>query len=339
MRKPKFLSPSSKSRWQSNRTGFYLKYLADVKQPREPQAIYMGVGSGFDARVKSEIMTRTLGTSLVAGSKYHFETLFEAQVEHYHRDRALKISTAIWDAYVASGTFEALWKDVERSPKPPLMEEKVENEVAGVPLLGLPDLVYVDADSLLDVVNDWKIMGSSPEGSGASPAQGYMIVRDGWDGKHSPQNMKPHKKHEDLEWPVDHTVGRMTIGKSYLEDFNLDWADQMSTYAWLLGHKVASEDFIVRVEQAACRYPKGGLKVKFSTHMNRVSASYQLGLIKVYKSIWKAITNEHIFEHLPKEKSIARCEVLELQAAYPKGVHKALRGMGQDTGNFWARTG
>lgn len=347
MRKPKYLSPSSKNRWQSNRTGFYLKYLAETKMTPEPQQIYMGVGSGFDAKVKSEIMTRCLGKPLIAGSAYHFESLFEKQVDHHHRDRSLKISTRIWDSYVTSGAFESLWKDIERSPYAPLMEERVEGMVAGVPLLGLPDLVYFDATTLRRVINDWKIMGST--GVGASPPQGHKIVRDGWEGKHSPQHGKPHKKHVDLclsypfaamspfaAWGI--YPKEWSIGKGYLEDFNIDWADQMSTYAWLLGSKVGSEDFVVRVECAACRHPKEGMKIKWSTHLNRVSSSYQLQLIKVYKKIWQAIEEEHIFEHMTKDQSIARCGVLELQASSPKGVHKALRGMGQDNSNFWMRT-
>ena len=335
MRKPKFLSPSSKSRWLSNRTGFYLKYLADTKMPREPQAIYMGVGSGFDARVKSEIAHQMFGKP-EDGDEFHFETLFEKQVEHHHRDRSLDISTRVWEAYSASGAFEALMEDVRKSPTKPEMEQRVENTVAGVPLLGLPDLEYTDWRSELKVINDWKIMGSNPTGSGASPPQGYMIVRDGWtEGKPSKQHGEPHKKHEVLD------LNGMPIGKTFLEDFSLDWADQMSTYAWLRGAKVGSEDFIVRIECAACRYPKKNPegRIKWSTHMNRVSATHQIGLIRTYKEIWSCIEDGHIFKEMSKEDSQARCDVLEMQAAAPQSTHKALAGMGADTGNFWMRTG
>lgn len=355
MRKPRFLSPSSKSRWLSNRTGFYLKYLADNKMAKEPQAIYMGVGSGFDAFVKSEIMARCYGKPMMKGTAFDFQTLFEAQVEHHHRDRSFAIAKEVWKAYCISGAFEALWKDIERSPCAPMMEERVEGEVAGVPLLGLPDLVYVDADSLLKVVTDFKIMGSgSAPGGGASPPQGYMVVRDGWDeGKPSKQNGESHKKHEPFEygggdldgvsWPCDCKLqpGKMTIGKAYLEDFSLDWADQMSTYAWLLGSKVGAEDFVVRIECGSCRHPKkeGRMKVKWSTHMNRVSATHQIQLIKTYKEIWKCIEDEHIFSELNKEDSQARCEVLEMQAAAPANTHSALRNMGADNTNWFMRTG
>lgn len=334
MRKPRFLSPSSKSRWLCDRAGFYLKYLAESKMDREPQAIYMGVGSAFDAQVKSEIMVRAMGKPLIAGSTYDFPALFEAQVEHHHRDRCMEISRVLWDTYVACGAFESLWKDIERSPCAPMMEERVEGVIGGVPLLGLPDLVYIDADSLLKVVDDWKILGSASKiGGGASPPQGYKIVRDGWVGKPSPQNGKAHKKHVDLN------VDGMTIGKEYLEDFNLDWADQMSTYAWLLGSKVGAEDFIVRIECGSCRHPVGGMKVKWSTHLNRVSATHQLSLIKTYKAIWEAIENEHIFSDLTKQESQDRCEVMEMQADMPPNVHKPLQGVGRATTHFYMRTG
>lgn len=293
----------------------------------------MGVGSGFDARVKSEIMTRCMGKPLIKGSPYDFETLFETQVEHHHRDRSLEISTQVWESYVASGAFDALWKDIERSPYAPMMEDSVEGTIGGVPLLGLPDLVYVDADSLVKIIADFKILGSgSAQGGGASPPQGYMIVRDGWEGKQSSQNGKPHKKHTDF------TLSGMTVGKTYMEDLNMDWADQMSTYAWLLGSKVGAEDFVIRIECAACRHPKDGMKVKWSTHLNRVSASHQMQLIREYQKIWKAIEDEHIFEDMTPEDSKRRCEVLELQAASPQNIHAPLRNMGADTTNFWMRT-
>jgi hypothetical protein len=334
----------------SNRTGFYLKYLADNKMAREPQAIYMGVGSGFDAFVKSEIMARCYGKPMMRGTSFDFETLFEAQVEHHHRDRSFKIAKEVWKAYCVSGAFETLWADIERSPCAPMMEERVEGTVGGVPLLGLPDLVYVDADSLLKVVTDFKIMGSgSAQGGGASPPQGYMIVRDGWEGaKPSKQHGSAHKKHEEFKLSgvgLDTVClcklepGEMTIGKAYLEDFSLDWADQMSTYAWLLGSKVGAEDFVVRIECGSCRHPKDGMRVKWSTHMNRVSATHQISLIKTYKEIWKCIEDEHIFSEMSKEDSKARCEVLEMQAAAPANTHSALRNMGADNTNWFMRTG
>jgi hypothetical protein len=355
LRKPKFLSPSSKSRWLSNRTGFYTKYLADTKQERAPQEIYMGVGSGFDAFVKSEIMTRCYGKPMMRGTAFDFETLFEAQVEHHHRDRSLAIATEVWEAYKASGALEALWSDIEKSPCAPMMEERVEGTIGGVPLLGLPDLVYVDWRSLLKVVTDFKIMGSgSAKGGGASPPQGFMVVRDGWtEGKPSKNNGEAHKKHvpfefgagdlEGLSWPCDCDLqpGKMEIGKAYLEDFNLDWADQMSTYAWLLGSKVGAEDFIVRIECGSCRHPKtaDSMKVKWSTHMNRVSNIHQIGLMRTYKEIWKCIEDEHIFSDMTKEDSQSRCEVLEMQAAAPQNTHSALRNMGADNTNWFMRTG
>jgi len=341
MRRPRFLSPSSKARWQTNRTGFYLKYLAEVKMDREPQANFMGVGSGFDARVKSEIMERTYGKTMMAGSAYHFETLFESQVEPHHRTICKTVSTLVWESYVASGAFKALWKDIEASPQAPMMEQGIEGTIAGVPLKGYPDLVYIEVCSLMKIIADL---------TGASLPQGYMICRDGWtEGKPSPQNSKAHKKHSDLEigcqqssllaaWGIH--PKKLIIGLDYLEDFSLDWADQMSTYAWLLGSKVGAEDYVVRIESGACRTSaRNGFRVKWGTHMNKVSSPHQIQLMADYKKIWSAIKSRHIFEDMSKEDNDARCEVLEMQAAQPKNLYKALQYCGQDTGNFWMRTG
>lgn len=329
--------------------GFYLKYLTDVRQPREPQALFMGVGSGFDARVKSEILTRVMGKPLIAGSAYHFETLFETQVEHHHRDRSLLLSTEVYESYVASGALDALMKDIERSPSAPMMEERLKGKVGKSMLLGLPDLVYIDADSGFKVICDWKILGSaSAKGGGASPPQGFKIVRDGWtDGKQSKNNLGCHAKfkpHVLASTPspmaaLGLTPHECVVGDVGLEDFNMDWADQMSTYAWLLGSKVGAQDFIVRIECAACRHPKkiDGMRIKWSTHMNQVSPTHQLGLIQTYNKMTDQIASGHIFDDLTREENDERCEILEIQAAAPKNVHKALRGIGGQS-NYFPRT-
>jgi hypothetical protein len=346
LRTPEFLSPSSKSKWLADRVGYYLKYLTDVKQPREPQAIFMGVGSGFDARVKSEILTRVMGKPLLSGSAYDFETLFEKQVEHHHRDRSLALSTEVYDSYVASGAMDALMKDIEKSPSAPMMEERLKGVVGKSTLLGLPDLVYIDAISGFKVICDWKILGSaSAKGGGASPPQGFQIVRDGWsDGKPSKNNLGSHAKYTDrviasqpnpfAAWDLPDY--KCVVGDVGLEDFNMDWADQMSTYAWLLGSKVGAQDFIVRIECAACRHPKKieGMRIKWSTHMNQVSPTHQLGLIKTYNKMTEQIASGHIFDDLTREENDERCEILEIQAAAPKNVHPALRGIGGQSTYF-----
>ncbi len=351
MRKPDYLSPSSKSRWFENRSGFYLKYLVTNRLPREPQAEFMGVGSGFDARVKSEIMQRCYGKPMMKGTQYDLETLFEAQVEPHNRDMAWEVSDHVWNAYVTSGALDDLWGSIEKSPCAPLMEDRVQGEIAGVPLLGLPDLIYVDGDSLLKVITDFKVLGSrSKPGGGASPPAGYMIVRDGWKDKPSNTNGKPHKKFEATKisgkgiasvCPCDIEPGEMEIGDAYMEDINSDWAEQMSTYAWLMGSKVGAEDFVVRIECAACRHPKNGMRVKWAKFMNRVSRQHQIMLIKTYQQIWKAIEDEHIFTDFTKEESQERCEVLEMQADFIlRGeVHGPLKGIGRDNTNSWMRIG
>ena len=325
MRRPKFLSPSAASKWRSDRAGYYLKYLAEVKQPREPQQIYMGVGSGLDAYVKAEIAFRTYGKPVVAGSEYCFPTLFEKQVEHHHRDRVMKLSTEVWESYKASGAFEALWADVAASPSAPMMEREVSGPVGKAVLFGYPDLVYVDATTGKLVIADFKILGSgSKKGGGASPPQGFKIVRDGWaSDKQSKNNGGSHKKYEPFDF-----FG-LEIGKGYLEQFNIDWADQLTTYAWLLGQPVGSEEFLVRIECAACRHPAKieGMRIKWSTHLNRVSDVNQTRLIREYNTIWAALESGHIFDDCSRQESDDRCEILEMQAAAPKAAHGPLQNL------------
>lgn len=333
MRTPKFLSPSSVSKWRSDRVAFYKKYLADIKTPREPQAIYMGVGSGFDARVKSEIMTRLMGKPLMPGSAYHFPTLFKKQVEHHHRDRVMKISKKVWDSYVFSGAFESLFQDIKDSPYVPLMEEGLTKKVGDATLFGYPDLAYIDRSSGLMVITDWKILGSaSKPGGGASPPQGYRIVRHGWE-ENKPQkgDRVAHKKHI----PTDYKG--LEIGETPLEELLVDWANQLTTYAWLLGQPVASQDFVVRIECAACRHPikANELRIKWSTHVNRVSTEHQIDLMGEYNDVWKAIESGHIFDSESREDSDKRCEVLDMSAASKRKTHSSMRGLLVAPNNFF----
>lgn len=309
-----------------------MRYLADTKQPKDPQAIFMGVGSGFDAYVKSEIYSRSHGKTAMKGSFFDFETLFESQVEPHHRDEVLEKATFIWESYKGCYAFDALWADILRSPVAPMMEDRIEGVIEGVPLLGLPDLVYVDGDH--KVVCDFKILGSAAKvGGGASPVPGYQMCWDGWnDDKRSKTHGNPHPKYEPFYF------NGTEIGKAYLEEFDADWADQMSTYAWLLDSDVCSEDFVVRIESAACRNSnRNGFRVKWATHMNRVSSEHQQGLLDTYQEIWTAIENEHIFTDDTPERSKERQEMLELRAATPKGIHGTMSLNTPDKQAFYKR--
>ena len=315
MRDIKYLSPSSLSKFFENRDEFYRRYLSDVLNPRPPQQDFMAVGSGFDAFVKSQLHGDIFGYQATQGSKYEFETLFEAQVEAHARDEVYRRAADIWAQYEESGAYGALRDDVAASKFAPQMEWRVMKTVGGVPMLGLPDLRYISKEEI-HVITDFKVNGST-SATGASPFKGYKICRDVYG---SNTNGKCHKIYN----PMDHCG--LEICEAYLNDVCDYWADQLGTYSWLLGEEVGSESFVVRMEQIACRPVKTRElpRCKFATHMNRIAAAYQEALLKRYQLAWRTIQSGHIFLNMSREESDEHCEMLDGAAGIPRGLFPAL---------------
>jgi len=326
MRQPKYLSPSSISKFYSNREQFYLQYLCEHRNPRPPQVDYMAVGSGFDAFVKHQIFVDVHGPEAVKGTEFEFSTIFENQVEAHIRTKAMKIGTDVWNQYVSSGAYGNLRDDIVACPLPPKMEWRLESEIHGVPMLGLPDLRYVTKGGV-HVICDFKVNGSCSK-SGASPFQGYKVC---WDDYSSMTCGKAHKKYEPM------ALGDVEINKVFLETFCTYWADQLATYAWLLEEEVGSESFVIRMEQLCMRRVKtrGLPRGKFATHMNRVSKEYQIELLGHYQSAWETITSGHIFSDLPREQSDARCRALDSKAKTPKKLFPSLHQSANDVPRFF----
>jgi len=313
MRVPKALSPTSVRKFFENRQDFYLQYLSENKNPRPPQPDYMSVGAGVDACVKSQICYDVFGTT--KGTEFEFEKLFETQVEAHARDFTLPRCKDIWYQYVECGAYASLRDDVLGSPQEPEMEFRVVRTVGGVPMIGYPDLRYIDRRDI-HVVCDFKVNGSTSK-TGASPFQGYKVARDCYG---SNTHGKSHKKYEPLDF------NGLEINATSLDEVCDYWADQLSTYSWLLGEEVGSQDFVVRMEQFAMRkvksreLPRG----KFVTHLNRISASYQNEVLEQYRLAWRLINSGHIFTALTREKSDELCETLDRSAETPKGMFGAL---------------
>jgi len=325
MRTPKYLSPSALSKWEENRQIFYLWYLCDFRNPRPPQKDYMAVGSGLDAFVKSAIHEAIFGSGVTKGSAYEFETIFESQVEAHIRDSTLKLAQDLWYQYVESGAYAALLADVQASPLEPQMEFKVEGTIEGVPLLGKPDLRYITKEGV-HVIADWKVNGSTSR-IGASPMQGYKICKDYGSRTHN----KPFRARRLKTDPADKVykdytplqVKDVEINTYYLEEFVPYWADQLGIYAWLLGEKVGSEDYVVRMEQVACRPVKTRElpRAKFACHMARISKEYQGKILARVQECWETIQSGHIFTDRDREDSDSLCELLDAQAETPKDLH------------------
>jgi len=329
LRTPKFLSPSSISKFESDRTTFFERYLSPVKTKRPPQQDFMSMGSAFDAFVKSAISIDIFGKDSTEGGQFDREKLFESQVEPHNRDIVWDRAMDLWNQYVHSGAYGSLLGDIARSPEAPQMEFTAKGEIHGVPLLGKPDLRYL-TPSHVKVIGDWKVNGSMSK-TGASPVQGYRMC---WDTYESNTNRKafvarrtkadpPDKVYKDYT-PFD--LKGTTINKWNMEDYSVDWADQLSIYSWLLGESVGSEDYIIRMEQIACRPVKHQPlpRAKFATHMCRIGKPYQEAVLARVKMCWATIESGHIFTDVSRERSDEICEQLINKAKTPIGLHPAL---------------
>jgi hypothetical protein len=117
-------------------------------------------------------------------------------------------------------------------------------------------------------------------------------------------------------------VGDVICDTAYLNDRCSYWADQLAIYSWLLGEEVGSENYIVRMEQVACR-PVKHLdlpRAKFATHLNRINRNYQENLVTRLTTCWATIANGHIFTDLSREASDKKREMLDHAATVPMGL-------------------
>lgn len=313
MRKPTALSPSALARFEDRREEFYRIYCSPVKTPRNPQVNYMAVGSAVDAYVKSSIHSAVYGDASTKGTPFEFQTLFEKQVEPHIRDDVLETSTILWEIYQKTGAYGNLLTDILSSPYAPEMEFKVSTEINGVPIMGYPDLRYVTKE-LVHVICDWKVNGSYSR-HGVSPVPGYKVCLSlSKDGK---VKEEVHKKYSEK------VFRDVTISSNCLSDFSPDWATQLTMYAWCLGEVPGSEDYVIRMEQFACRPNKkdGGLNVKVATHMGQISGRFQMDVTRRLVECWRCIEIGHIFTDMTLEESLEHCELVDQRLRTPVGIH------------------
>jgi hypothetical protein len=308
MRLPEYLSPSSLSLWESDRQAFYLKHLVENRPPRIPQTDYMSIGSAFDAYVKAALHGALFGAG--ADPRFEFDAIFTEQVEPQNRDWALEAGKFAFECYKITGSYDELLADLMMSLEPPQFEFTINQEIMGVPLLGKPDLRYVDHTGA-HVILDWKVNGFCSK-YGASPYKGFRMIRDGWtpeDGKPSRGVGKPHKMYK----PIPHKG--ITIGAHFIEETCKDWADQLSIYGWMLGEEVGNEDVVVRVDQLACKPKNPYPWIRVANHCCRISEEWQRSLVERLSNCWNAITSGYIFnETMSQEESDERCEILDMRA-------------------------
>lgn len=304
MRLMKKMSPTALHKWEEDREEFYVRYLSDSSPPRPPQSAPMSVGSAFDAFVKHELC-KDFYPELPA--EFELETLFNEQVEEDCRSFAWTAGKHCYERYRSVGAYADLCVEIGKSKELPQFEYRLQEEISGVPLQGKPDLGFP-----LEVpfIHDWKVNGYCSK-SPTSPRPYHMMCRDTWHAdefRPTRGGDKPHKKFKPMEF------GGTTIGSHWMEDVNKKWADQVTIYAWMTGIPVGSEDWIASIDQLACRPNEDGMPlIRVAQHRCRVSAFWQFNLLNRLKSCWSTIQSGHIFTHMSREESDARCETLDMQ--------------------------
>lgn len=328
LRTPNYLSPSALACAERDMEEYFYRYLCpkDIRPEKPPQTDPMSVGSAFDALVKAELYQDYYGRAKAEADGYTRTKLVETQCEEHTLPLSLEIACDVFDQYVETGAYDNLYTFMAQSPVAPRMEFDLVATIGGVPLLGKPDL-HFHTEGGCHVIPDFKVSGSCSR-HGVSPQQGYQMALAVGGGRGID---KPHKKYEPgLVCGVPVNRVPMNVTTDY-------WADQLATYAWALGEDVGSSDFIVRIEQLACRPcpakdTSGRLRVKCVVHQSTVDPDYQKHLLVRYQRVWEAVTSGHYFQDSTREGSDARVEHLIRQLQNPSFPIPALNTLQASTG-------
>lgn len=313
----RYISPSALATFEKNREGFYLKYLADPRPPREEQSKPASAGSAFDAYVKSALMRDCLG------QPGWFEKLFETQVESHNRDWARQAGQHIMEDYIACGAYQDLLDLLESAVEEPQFEFDADTKLDGtISLAGKPDCRFVHRGGA-HVVLDWKVNGYCGKGN-TSPAKGYALCRD---GRHWPKKSTSHEKSHNL-YDAEEFMG-ITINKFPMEAVSLDWADQLSMYAWMMGEPVGSDRMVVCIEQVVGKANGERPLLRIANHKCRVTPTHQKVLAQRIRRMYQALEEGHVFVEVSPEESAAKCAELNERA-------KQMISDGTPEGDFYA---
>jgi len=321
----RYLSPTGISTYRKNPEQFYLDYLAPIDRVREPQTQPMAIGSSFDAYVKNYVHEKLFGKG--HDPKYAFDNIFEAQVSQEWRDWARLHGMYLFDIYEKSGALADLMLELSQAINIPQFEIEVMGAVhsdrakqgdpgragetgtereaktmvrGGVTFLGKPDVFYINKFGS-HVILDFKVNGYLSR-TPVSPMPGYVRLR---------RDRKKAGKHDDCRLLMHN--GTLINGAGFLEQTNIDWATQLSVYAWLLGCTVG-EDFIAAIDQICCA-PNGSEfpDIRIAEHRMRVGADFQHDTFTFAQGIWEAAHSDHFFRDLTKTESDMRCGLLTNQ--------------------------
>lgn len=317
-RKPLYLSPSALKCYEKSPDEYYLRYLALSRPPKEAQTKPMAAGSAFDAYIKASLHYKLFGANHVESNKYTVDALIEAQVESHNHDWARKAGNYLYLRYVELGCEADLLTMLATSAVDPKFEFSVQGTITtphgleregmsrvtnGVPLLGKPD-VFMMTSGGYPIIHDFKVNGYCSQYN-TSPLAGYVKIRPGG--------------YQHKEAFLSIYRGLMIDASCFFETRNVDWAEQLATYGWLLGQPVGAE-FAVSVDQLVCKggSPDGEAfpEIRVAYHRSRVSEQMQYGLLNRFMTLWALIVEEpfHFFRDVDLATSQGRCGLLDRQA-------------------------
>jgi len=330
MRRPKYLSPTSIDKFEELPEEFYLQYLADERPPKFPQTLPMSVGSAFDAFIKSYYHRHLFGEN--NDPKFSREAIFEEQVEPHNRDWAWHAGEYAFEAYRTSGAAVDLLVELQHAQGTPRFEFTLQADLFGVPLLGKPDVYFLNREGQ-PIVLEWKVNGFCANYN-KSPAKGYVRVRDGWKFDRAKPSRGVGSAHKNAH--VIKVDGILINVATTMEEVDKKWAAQLSTYAWLMGADVGS-DFICAIDQLCCK-PDGSKNcevtqqfgsertgpsiklvevqqplIRVAEHRCKISKTFQESVRDRYINLWDIINDgeDWIFRDMPKEESQRRQGMLD----------------------------
>jgi hypothetical protein len=306
---PEYLSPTRINMFYDDPQNYYLNYLSDNRPEKEPQTAPMSVGSAFDAYAKSYLHEALFGKGY--DPKYDLNAIFEAQVEAQHRDIARVAGEYVFKEYMKSGALADLLLELQGSIVKPKFEfeikgvingqrEGVTRDIGPVTFLGKPDVFFINKAGA-HVILDWKVNGFYSQYP-PSPMKGFVRLRK--NGVNSGQ-------HKEAALVVD--KGVMINAGCRLEHCNVDWARQLTIYAWLCGEDIGG-DYIVAVDQLVCN-TKNGVpnqpEIRVAEHRLKVSKDHQWRIFAEAQWVWEVSTSGHFFRDMSLQESQARCQALD----------------------------
>lgn len=319
MKIPKYISPSALKLFEKNKEEYYLKYLADNKPPRMLQTEPMAIGSSFDGFVKSYLHYSLFG-NYGKDNEYELNTIFEAQVQEHNRHFAFEDGKYVFDCYHRCGALADIMTELNTSISDPRFEfeikDSLETKIGKVPLLGKPDIFFVNNEGAR-VILDWKVNGYFSN-SRISPKRGYIKCRDSWGGSEAKASRNNGLAHKDAV--VGNWKGLNINLSQPLEVTNMEWADQLTIYGWMLGERVGSEELIFGIDQLVCAKRENGKPlIRVANHRSKITSAHQFLLRDRLQYAWSCITG-HFFDDLTPEESKAKCG----------GIEKIATGLSQD---------